>query len=499
MAASRLGFWGALTVVLLGCGPEGQVIATASTQTGGYAGQCQVWAGRHRQAVRDKKLEEPLLVVERWPGVSTATVAPAQFLKALAAGGRSPEVRRAALFARSGLGKSTFAESVRAELCGQLPVYVLDAKALASAPGYDNPLITQMKRHPGGLDPKLQATDARVLVIVDGLDEVDLSARGRVTVGMAEVQQKWPNAQLMLVARPPIVDAEYGVAELDVKVSLRPLTCEHAERVIRNRVKDEGEREIFQRFLTRHGLDVREEQAGGCTFEYMASYGDIEKLLAFYREATVPTSDILMSRSNSHEALIAERLHKELHELGWTGAKTLQLTDAMVAAQMRRGPTRELRFDMAACLAVIEAGGSPTRQERACEKLLQSPLFDANVGGGHVLSGPGLVDLFVARWLNAETRDGQECGAALKQPSLLHSGEVLRFLLGQPGGIRCAAPLMDDRCGLDPRSDVLSQLDDGLPAGRARAPIWAAIQAQYESTHWKMCTQKSIKGLKDTF
>jgi hypothetical protein len=489
----------AVAIVLPACGDGGQVIETTSTRLSGYSGQCKLWAGRQDKAVKDEAYEPVTLVVDHWPGRSEPTVPEADFAKALLQVGPDglPAVRRSAMLARSGLGKSRFAESLRAQLCGKLPMYLVDAKLAAAYTGPDNPVLVQMARQQGGMDASLNKPTARVLIALDGLDEVDLRARPSLLAALQETLVKWPKGQMLLLARPPVAEKDYGVEDLQVKVSLRPLTCERAQAFIGRKVGKADEVTAFLQFLRRHGLDAEVNLAGGCGYSYMNSYGDIEAQLAFYKKAMAPRSETLVSRSHAHEALLVARLGKELQELGWTTEQALQLLDKMTAGQLRRTASRQPRFAVTDCQLATDGLGA-TQQQRVCEKLFQSPLF-APTDGGYGFSGQGLADLFVARWLSDLAKSGKDCAAVLAQTAVLHEGEVFTYLVGQPGGLQCGGKLMDNRCNLNPKTDVLTVFDEGLPAGAARAQHYAFLKSQYESIHWKMCAKKTLEGLQGTF
>lgn len=480
-----------------GCGPSGQVLDTSSPGEG-YAAQCHLWTGRHNQSVKDGKYEPVTVQVDMSSVGETGPMeesALAELLLASEADG-TPKLQAGALFARSGLGKTRFAEAVRAQLCGRLPFYLIDAKQAAALTGADNPLIQMMKTRSGGLAPALNKPGARLVVALDGLDEVDLRARGPLLQALPGLLARWPKAQFLVLARPPVAEPDYGLGTLQWKGSLRPLQCVRVEEFTAQKAKNPDERDAFWQFLRRHGLDAKVDTPTSCSYTFLNSYGDIETLLAFVKQAIAPQSQVLVSRTHAHETLLAARLNKELGELGWKLPQALQLLDKMVASAQLRGRSREPRFSLDQCLSATDGLGA-TSQQRVCEKLFQSPLFRP-VDGQYAFSGPDLADLFTGRWLAGLGQNGKDCKAILAENALLQQGSVFTFVVGQPGGQQCLPPLMNARCDLNPKGDVLREFDDGLPAGRARQPMYDALKAGYESIHWKLCAKKTLEGLSGT-
>jgi len=176
----------------------------------------------------------------------------------------------------------------------------------------------------------------------------------------------------------------------------------------------------------------------------------------------------------------------------------------MVHRRLDGKASRDLPLDMDLCEAAFAstgAGGLGVQNfpERVCERIFQSALFEPRTGGGFRLAGAGLVDLFLGRWLDQQIDPkALDCKAVLKHASVLQGRDVFVFLLGQPQGMRCIMPLLDDRCGREPKSDQIEALDDGLPTGRAREALVEQMKAGYEATHWKMCTRKSMRSFAET-
>lgn len=485
-------------LLLAACGPQGQVLDTSSSASSGYSAQCHLWTGRHTQAVKDGKYEPVTVDVVQSTTGEAGPLEEAELVRQLLEVGSdgTPKLQWTALFARSGLGKSRFAEALRANLCGQLPFYLIDAKKAAAQTGTDNPVLAQMTARGSSLAPALSKPGARLLVALDGLDEVPAPARGPLLQALVSIQTRWPKAQFLVLARPPVTEPDYGLGSLQWKGALRPLQCARVEAFAAQRSKTPDENTAFWQFLRRHGLDAKTETRWSCSFAFLQSYGDLETLQAFVRKATAPQTDMLVSRTHAHETVVAARLTKELEDLGWKLPQALALLDALMGRAQKAEHKREPRFTLDDCLQAMNQLGVPA-QPRVCEKLFQSPLI-APTEGRYEFSGPELADLFTARWLASQVRSTADCKRLQEEATLLHQGSVFAFVLGQPGGQLCLPQLMNSRCDLNPKGDVLREFDDGLPAGRAREPLYQTLKAGYESIHWKMCAKKTLEGLSGT-
>lgn len=498
-------YWvGSLLLVLLSaCGPgvtQGPAPAGSEMATI-YRKQCDLRTSRQRWDTTHEAYNPATLVVEHWPAHAQKTLTELQFVDLLAAG----DLKRVALFARGGLGKTRLAESLRAQLCGKMPAFVVDLKQVTGADA-EGALQATLVRDAGpdvvGLAAEL--AEGRLLVLADSIDELDATARQNAMAALNGLSNKFPRVQIVLLARPPVLDTDYGFKAIDARLAIRPLQCQDSDNFIAQTFKTEETRGQFVRFLKRFGLDGQEKDATTCRYPYLASYRDMTTLADFFKKSMEHGTDLIVSRSHAHEALIGARLHKELESLGWTQDRALQLLDHMVAAQLKTVPPDDLRalqFDVPACTAQLEASLSEPQRQAVCEKVFQSALFLPVQGKpAFQLAGSGIAHLFVARWLDQEVT-GQKvfnCRNFLKRAELLQHAEIARFLVGQPGALKCLMPILDERCAKQPKSDQIEVLDDGLPIGRPRTAIVATMHQGYEGTHWKMCTQKTLKSLDGT-
>ncbi len=489
---------------LTGCGGgTAQVSGPQSPQALAYGKKCEFNAGTQRHEKAQNNYTPMTLVVAQWPGHAETMLSEAQLVDVLAKG----EVKRASIFARGGLGKSRLAESLRGQLCGKLPVFLVDAKAVANSSGAGNPLFAAVQAETG---PDVAAfvqevAAGRALFLLDGVDEVETARRNVVLLAWNDAVAKLPAAQFILLARPPVLDADYGFTALDAHFAIHTLQCKDTDAFIATAIKDATARQQFLQFLHRYGLDERATVADDCTYPYLASFGDIKTLIDFHHKSMEPKSELIVSRAHVHEALVGARLTKELRELGWNEAQALTLVDRLVAPKLRREERADVRLDLADCKAVVDTASqtSDENHERVCEKLFQSALFRPIAGEPAVaFASTSLADLFVARWIDAElaTQKAGNCSAAFKHAEFIKDDEVFRFLIAEPAGLKCLMPLLDDRCSRikNLKADQVEILDAGLPIGKARPQIIQQMRSGYEATHWKLCTKNTISSMEGT-
>ena len=505
-SSHRLGV-AALLLLLTACGSGAEQVAggAKSAAATAYEKKCNRNAGTQRFEAAHENYTSMSLAVTEWPGHTATALTEAQLVDALGKG----EIKHAAIFARGGLGKSRLAESLRGQLCGQFPVFIVDAKEVgkSSAAGGGNPLLNAVVAE-SGPDVAGFVKDVghgRALFFLDGLDEVEISRRNVVLLAWKDATASLPQAQFILLARPPVLDADYGFTPVDARLAIHTLRCKDTDAFIVSTIKDETVRGQFLQFLRRYGLDERVTVADDCSYPFLASYGDVKTLIEFHKKSMDPKSDLIVSRAHVHEALVGARLTKELHELGWSEAQALGLVDRMVQAQLKTKESAAIRLDMGDCKAVVDiaAKTSDDNRERVCEKVFQSALFRPILGERAVqFASPSTANLFIARWLDSELAAAAKlnCAQALKHTEFIQDDDVYRFLIAQPTGLKCLMPLLDDRCSRFKtlKADQVEMLDSGLPIGKARPQIIQQMRAGYEATHWKLCVKNTMTSMEGT-
>lgn len=504
----RPGFGHGVTILtalvgLSACGGAEQAGGPKSPQAAAYEKRCNFNAGKQRFETAHDNYTPMSLVVTQWPGHGETQLTEAQLVDVLAKG----DVKRASIFARGGLGKTRLAESLRGQLCGRLPVFLVDAKQVAKSSAAGNPLLAAVLQDTG---PDVSAflqevAQGRALFLLDGLDEVEIARRNVVLLAWKDAAEKLPAAQFILLARPPVLDTDYGFSPVDARFAIHTLRCTDTDAFIVSTVKDAAVRGQFLQFLHRYGLDAQVKAGSDCTYPYLASFGDIKTLVEFHQKTLDPKSDLIVSRARVHEALVGARLTKELRELGWNEEQALSLVDRMVRAQMKRNESSAIRLDMSDCKAVVDSGAatSDDNHDRVCEKVFQSALFQPIPDDRAVrFASASLANLFIARWMDGElaAQKPLNCSVAVKRTTFIQDDDVFRFLVAQPNGLKCVMPFMDDRCSRirNLKADQVEIFDAALPIGKARPPIIQQMHAGYEATHWKLCTQNTIKSMDGT-
>ncbi len=484
----------------------------ADRNTSTYLKVCEERAARQASDLSSGAYNPPVLYVHEWQGQSE-NLLPESRLVAVLEGG---ELKNLAVVARGGLGKTRLAESIRAQLCAVLPVFAVDLKEVAKVTTDGNPVVAVIAKDVG-VDAAVlvpQLVEGRLLVLADGIEEVDLVNRAKVVAALKELSAQIPAAQVVLLARPAVLDADYGFTPVDARLEIQPLECKTTDAFVARSYKDDVTRQQFQLFLKRFGLDEQGKFGVQCTFPYLSTYRDILTMADFHQKSQDPASGIIASRSNVYETLIGVRLKKELENLGWTQTEALDMLDRMLRVQVESKGFLEPRFDMDGCVRAIDArwgttavdagvAGSPDeRRKHVCEKTFQSALFvPADGKGNFKFADTATTDLFLARWLNGllARQTNFDCSVLLKQADLLGSTGVVQFLIGQPLGQRCLAQVLDERCGRDAKTaENLTPFDDGLPIGPARKQALADAHAVESMAKHKPCVMAALKSLDGT-
>ncbi len=500
----------ALTACGAGQGQLTKSLADRNTST--YLRTCDERAARQSSDLASGAYNPPVLYVHEWQGQSQNLLPESRLVAEL----EGADLKNVAVVARGGLGKTRLAESIRAQLCAVLPVFSVDLKEVAKSTVPGNPVIAVIAKD-AGVDPAVllpQLVEGRLLVLADGIEEVDLVDRAKIMKAIKDLSAQVPAAQVVLLARPPVLDGDYGFTPVDARLEIQPLECKTTEAFVARSYKDEVKRDQFKAFLKRYGLDEQGNFGVQCTFPYLSTYRDVLTMADFHQKSQDAGSGIIASRSNVYEALIGVRLKKELENLGWSQTEALDMLDRMLRVQVESKGFREPRFDMPGCVQAIDArwgttavdagvAGSPEeRRKHVCEKTFQSALFvPADGKGNFKFSDTATTDLFLARWLNGNLarQSNFDCSVLGKQADLLASVGVVQFLIGQPLGQRCLAQILDDRCGRDPKAaQDLVPFDDGLPIGAARRQALADAHAVESMAKHKACVMTALKSLDGT-
>lgn len=460
------------------------------------------------------------LFVHTWPKAS----APADLFvpeSRLAAALFEGELRRVFVTARGGLGKTSLAESLRGQLCQTMPVFFVDLKevaALGDKPGPDA-VTDLLAKSVGAADDKdinaefrKDLVDGRYLLFADAIEEVDLVRRPGALSALLAFADAHPHGGLVLMARPPVLDDNYGYT-FDTKLEIPPLECKVSDEFAAKQLKNEDEREEFKAILKRYGLNEQARFGVQCVYPYMSTYRDVKTLVEFFRKAK--GGDVLTSTNSVYEALISQRLKKEFDNLRWTTADALDMGDRLLRAAAAAAGQANLRFDLNVCEKAIDprwgdaavdagvAGTAAERKRHVCEKTFQSALFQRSEGSGsYVYADRATHEFFLARYINGEIArsSGQDCATLEKSADALINHSVVKFLVGQPFGQRCLAHLIAHKCvkAADATTDFVSSVELGLPTGKARAMVLQEARATASGMQPKACIDQVLADLDRT-
>lgn len=245
-----------------------------------------------------------------------------------------------------------------------------------------------------------------------------------------------------------------------------------------------------------------------CYYPYVATYRDIEvvrRLAAKFDPAQAAVAG-QVNLSQVAETILAERLLKELGDLGLAPEQALAAVDGMVGNGGWVDGEWNLSFNMKRCVGG-QAGGDTPRNRAVCEKLFQSVLLE-RVGGTARLDEPmdkaewsfgpnqDVADLFVARWIDAQiVRKNFDCSVVDQQAEMITSKSIASYLIGRTGGGKCVLPLAKAVCKGGFQKATLEQLNKGLPSGTSRAEVLKLAKEQAKRAGNDPCVAQVLNGL----
>jgi hypothetical protein len=504
----------ALVATVPACGGAGQQLSGVLTdaQQSRYEATCRQRSEKQAKELTEGAYNPAVVFVHKWPGNQTETLLPeARLSAALEAG----DIKRFVVIARGGLGKSRLGESLRAQLCGVLPTFLVDLKDIAAKP--EDALIAAIAKDAGVADRAGLAKDLtgkRFLVLLDAIEEVDLPRRAAVMAEVANLGKQFPQVQIALLERPPVLDADYGFSHADAVVEIPPLECKVTEAFIAREFPSGPDRLRFEQFLKRFGLDEKAQFGLQCVHPYLSTYRDIQTMAAFEKKALAPEGAARVSPAAVYEALVGARLQKEFAQLNWGQPEALDMVDRLVRMQTSTKGQHSLLFDLTGCAKAIDAkwgtaavdagveGDDAARRRAVCEKTFQSALFQRAQGvDSWVFADRNTTDLFEARWLNSEVArtPAGDCKVIAERGDLLANPGVLRFFAGQPFGQRCLGHTVAALCAKGEAAATLADtLDLGLPAGQARSQALLDARAQATNLGQGACVSAVLDTLDKT-
>ncbi len=482
-----------------GCSSPEPVAPPSPFATGGkYASGCLALGAEQRLAARTNQYIPAELLIHRWPKTSgkpagTPTglyqsVSEERFVELL----RGSKSRIALLIARGGTGKSKLAWSVEAQVCATTPTFRLDlqwdvANSMTSAPPGENPVLRVLATRLGAASTEdAQRTvsaamgKGKLLLLLDSLDEVALDVRPKVVAHVNAAIANNPGLNAVVLTRPPVYTGNYGLAPVDALVELPMLSCERTA-LIRQRLLPQEERAGFDAFANKYALNRKVvTPRGRCYFPHLATFRDffvVRKLAQSHAtpDAAGMSASFEGSRSQLYEFYLRVSLVKDLQGVDMVAARAMEVVDKMLAARNPGAGERNIDFQVSACLKAVSDVPEADRKA-VCERLLQSSLFERSSKTGRwKLKNQSIYDLFLARWTHAQMA-AQPKGAACKlidqRSDLFESNEVAGFLVDLHWGRKCLVDIAGQLCKRGGYAQHnFEQLDQGLPAGKARLQV----------------------------
>lgn len=479
-----------------------------------YAAVCNKAQSERNRAVAEKTYLQPMFHAHVWNTEPAPNADQRLHENAVLKALRDGRVKTAFVQARGGIGKTEFARALAASECRDLPSFLLDFKEIAKAGGTEQAVVQLIAKQTGaapGDDFKLLnqfLLKERFLLIVDSLDEVSPGQRAPVLSALVNLRKQFAGAQIVLLGRPAIYETYYGIAGFDAFLELDPLDCTKAMSAFSLYVKDAEASKRVYGFVKAWGLD-REGRAGDrCYHPFLSTYRDLQAITRMaekFDESKDEMGGIQFSTTQVHEEILAERVKKELGELGMSPADLWKTVDNILNKDGFVGGEWNLAMTIQRCLAA-QPGGDNGRNRQLCEELFQSVLFE-RVGGnlGSVaeaewkFGNQAQADLFTSRWLDAELGKQNGNCAMLDAHSVMFDGskEVAGYLVGRPHGGKCLAKVAQLLCKAKPDAKKLhvKQLYRGLPPGDARRPLVSAAKEAAAKSTPDSCTVDVLGAL----
>lgn len=454
-------------------------------ETPDYVTACRKSALDHEVAVNELTYLRPQLHARVWPLTlrpdSDRMVSEQVFFDTI----REGKLKFVLLQARGGIGKTELSKAIAAEACASLPTFRVDLALLyggdAAVTGANlivDAVGKQLKVQDGSQRASMETllAEGRWLLIADSLDEVPHDRRVGVIDALTEMRKRFPSVQLLVLARPSVFDERYGLTAVDAVLELPPLDCGRARSSLTRITDDKEESTRISNFAHEWKLDRQSSIENQCYFPFMSTYRDLQVVQKLAKDFA--TDERLTNLSQVHEAIVSERLQKELAELKWSGEQALAAVDKLVAAggwvpsEDGKDGAWNLTMTKDRCLNAI--GGEQSAARNICERLFQSVVFERIQGAEEWRFGHSAVaDLFVARWLEAQlAKTPGKCDALDAPSALFHQKEhrdIAVYLLSRPNGARCLGAVTRALCESNGGAvGLATTISRGLPVGNSR-------------------------------
>lgn len=495
----------ALPLLLAGCGGAEK---PASASDSHYAVMCRKAMSDHQNDVKSLVYLRPDFKTLKWTlggADADGMVHEATLFDQL----RQNKLHFVMIEARGGIGKTELSKALVAETCGTAPAFRIDLRDVygptSPAAGNSIELALSAQLASAG-DSSLQDRigHGRFLLAIDAIEEVPTDRRPKALQDIAELRTKHADAQIVLLGRPSIFENTYGIPNFDAILQIPPLDCGRARSSLVRLSDDDADRHRLNGFVATWALDRQGMQGQQCYYPYLATYRDIQVVQRLAKTFNPDTEmgGLQATLGQVHEAILGERLQKEVADLGITPAAALQAVDAMVGLGGYADGEWNLTFGIDRCLK-SQPGGDTPRTRQVCEKLFQSVLFDRIDGSpdpakaewrfGH----QDVADLFVGRWMEAQLgKTPTSCAVIEQHADMLGGKTIAGYLVGSENGARCLAQVTHALCkdgGFN--KTKVSLLYKGLPLGPQRVEFVKQAK-DYEAKHGaETCATKILGAL----
>ncbi|MBI5610477.1 MAG: hypothetical protein HY902_16485 [Deltaproteobacteria bacterium] len=495
--------------LLSGCGASTLQQFVAESPAG-YPARCQKSAADHDRALRELEYLQPGFRTLVWTGEAAPNADGVLTEDKLMRELREGVLKSVFVQARGGIGKTEFGKAVFAEICSAQPTFTIDFKDIAKAGGTQAAITAAMRatlQAPEDKDAAFKEllASARFTLVIDSLDEVAPAQRTASLQALGEMRKQYPTMQLLMLGRPSIHDQYYGMQDLDAVLEISPLDCSRARSALLHTAADKPERERMTAFVSTWRLDRQAVFGQQCYYPFLSTYRDLQaiKRLSAAFDAPRDRGGQQHSLAEIHEAILVERIRKELSELKMAPEEALAAVDKMLQLDGYNGTEWNLGFSVERCLKA--EGGPSARNDHLCEELFQSVMFERIGGNKGAVKGAewkfgfqAIADLFVARWLEAQLTKAGTCKPIEEQAKMFPGKEVAGYLVGRPQGQKCLATVVQAACGEGATpEDLLVQVKRGLPAVPAarEAAVTAAKTALQSAKPANACIDAVMQKL----
>ena len=504
----KSGLAGAIGLLLvLACGSTPKVVPLAEKASSeswlqkqadrGYGKHCASLQAKH-SADLEKDYYRPVTLSILTDGVGVREIAEPMLVKEL----QKPATVHGVVQGRGGLGKSRLAMSLEAQLCSEIPVFMVDLSELYERDRRqlnERDIMDVILERVGVGDPAFGELllEKPWLLLMDSLDEVHLEARDRAIKGIESLRARYPNSMNSLVfVRVPVHPKVADLAFRGNNYELQPLPVLRAdellEQALGSRARD------FMDFAASTRLDrTTMARSGYYGYVHLSTYRDVKVARKVAASFDFRTDNLPWNFTPSRFDLYTEYA-KILAEpaaraLQWKTADVISLVERMIQAKGPTPHTRSLVFEERDCLKQISAN---LVASAVCDTVLQSPLFrPTQTRARFKLRNQSILDRFLAAWADVQISNvgPNGCKEVERLSSLFESAEIAGFLAGAPAGQNCGPEILAALCGKGVDSvQVFELLDQGLPMNVRKKE---KFKIQDTSATQAQCVREVLDGL----